>query len=224
MKIPHLEKKSELKSCHNITWEDNYSWIHQSNILEVLKDRSKLLPKVKKYLEEENAYTKYHLKDTKNLQKKLFDEIKGRIKLDDESLPYKDKEYKYWIKTTTKGNYFIKLRKKIGTNKIEEIWNGDNEKEKLNTEYFGVGDLGVSWNDKYLGYSLDLKGSEYYTIYIRDISSNKIITDKIEETSGSVSFSLDDKYFFYSKLDRHHRPRKIFRHKIDTFIKEYFFS
>jgi len=92
MKIPHLEKKSELKSCHNITWEDNYSWIHQSNILEVLKDGSKLLPKVKKYLEEENAYTEYHLKDTKNLQKKLFDEIKGRIKLDDESLPYKDKE------------------------------------------------------------------------------------------------------------------------------------
>jgi oligopeptidase B len=220
MKIPHLEKKSELKSCHNITWEDNYSWIHQSNILEVLKDGSKLLPKVKKYLEEENAYTEYHLKDTKNLQKKLFDEIKGRIKLDDESLPYKDKEYEYWIKTTTKGNYFIKLRKKIGTNKIEEIWNGDKEKEKLNTEYFGVGDLEVSWNDKYLGYSLDLKGSEYYTIYIRDISSNKLITDKIEETSGSISFSLDDKYFFYSKLDKHHRPRKILRHKIGTSVKE----
>lgn len=220
MKIPHLEKKSELKSCHNITWEDNYSWIHQLNILEVLKDGSKLLPKVKKYLEEENAYTEYHLKDTKNLQKKLFDEIKGRIKLDDESLPYKDKEYEYWIKTTTKGNYFIKLRKNIGTNEIEEIWNGDKEKEKLNTEYFGVGDLEVSWNDKYLGYSLDLKGSEYYTIYIRDISSNKLITDKIEETSGSISFSLDDKYFFYSKLDKHHRPRKILRHKIGTSIKE----
>ena len=220
MKIPHLEKKSELKSCHNITWKDNYSWIHQSNILEVLKDGSKLLPKVKKYLEEENAYTEYHLKDTKNLQKKLFNEIKGRIKLDDESLPYKDKEYEYWIKTTAKGNYFIKLRKKIETNKIEEIWNGDKEKEKLNTEYFGVGDLEVSWNDKYLGYALDLKGSEYYTIYIRDISSNNLVTDKIEETSGSISFSLDDKYFFYSKLDEHHRPRKILRHKIGTSVKE----
>ena len=220
MKIPYLEKKSELKSCHNVTWEDNYSWIHQSNILEVLKDGSKLLPEVRKYLEEENAHTKYHLKDTKNLQKKLFDEIKGRIKLDDESLPYKDKEYEYWIKTTTKGNYFIKLRKKIGTNKIEEIWNGDKEKEKLKTEYFGVGDIEVSWNDKYLGYSLDLKGSEYYTIYIRNISSNKIITDKIEETSGSISFSLDDKYFFYSKLDKHHRPRKILRHRIGTSVKE----
>ena len=132
------------------------------------------------------------------------------------SIIYRDKEYEYWIKTTTKGNYSIKLRKRIGTEKIEEIWNGDKEKEKLNTEYFGIGDLEVSFNDKYLGYSLDLKGSEYFTIYIRDISTNKLDTVKIEETSGGITFSLDDKYIFYSKLDKFHRPRKIFRHKIGT--------
>ena len=216
MKIPQLEKKSELKTCHNISWEDDYSWVHQSNILDVLRDSSKLLPKVRKYLEEENTYTEHHLKDTKKTQKKLFDEIKGRIKLDDESLPYRDKEYEYWTKTTTKGNYSIKLRKRIGTEKIEEIWNGDKEKEKLDTEYFGIGDLEVSFNDKYLGYSLDLKGSEYFTIYIRDISTNKFVTEKIVETSGGITFSLDDKYIFYSKLDKFHRPRKIFRHKIGT--------
>ena len=110
--------------------------------------------------EDENNYTEENLKDTKEYQKKLFDEIKGRIKLDDESLPFKDKNYEYWTKTTTKGNYSIKLRKKIGSNNVEEIWNGDKEKEKLKTEYFGVGDLEVSYNDKYLAYSLDLKGSE----------------------------------------------------------------
>ena len=220
MKIPQLEKKTEIKSCHDVRWEDNYSWIHQSNILDVLKDGSKLLPEVRKYLEEENAYTQYHLKDTKKLQKELFNEIKGRIKLDDESLPYKDKEYEYWTKTTTEGNYSIKLRKKFGTDKIEEIWNGDKEKEKLNVKYFGVGDLEVSYNDKYLGYSLDLKGSEYYTIYIRDISSNKLVAEKIKDTSGGITFSLDDKFIFYSKLDEKHRPRKIFRHKIGTSVIE----
>ncbi len=220
MKIPQLQKKSELKSCHNKTWEDNYSWIHQSNILEVLRDSTKLLPKVKEYLEQENQYFEYQMKDTKNLQKKLFDEIKGRIKLDDESLPFKDKNYEYWTKTTTKGNYSIKLRKKIGTNNIEEIWNGDAEKEKLNTEYFGLGDLEVSFNDKYLGYSLDLKGSEYYTIYIRDIETKRLVTEKIEETSGSITFSLDNKCVFYSKLDEHHRPRKIFRHKLGSSVKD----
>ena len=219
MKIPQLKKKPEIKSCHNISWEDNYSWIHQNNILEVLKDSSKLLPEVKKYLEEENSYTEFHLSDTKNIQKKLFDEIKGRIKLDDESLPYKDYNYEYWTKTTTKGNYSIKLRKKIDSNHIEEIWNGDKEKEKLKTEYFGVGDLEVSWNDKYLGYSLDLKGSEYYTIYIRDVETGSLVTEKIEDTSGGITFSLDDKFIFYSKLDENHRPRKIFRHKIGTPVK-----
>ena len=218
MKIPQLRKKLEVKSCHDVSWEDNYSWIHQKNILEVLKDSSKLLPEVRKYLEEENAYFEYQMKNTKDNQKKIFDEIKGRIKLEDQSLPYKDVRYEYWTKTTEKGNYSIKLRKKINTNEVEEIWNGDKEKEKLNTEYFGLGDLEVSFNDKYLAYSLDLKGSEYYTIHVRDIETNKLITEKIQETSGSITFSLDDKYIFYSKLDEHHRPRKIFRHKLGSSV------
>ena len=220
MKVPQLQKKPEIKSCHNKIWEDNYSWIHQSNILDVLKDSSKLLPEVRKYLEQENSYFEHEMKDTKEVQKKIFKEIKGRIKLDDESLPFKDNIYEYCTKTTTEGNYSIKLRKKIGTEEVEEIWNGDLEKEKLKTEYFGVGDLEVSYNDNYLGYSLDLKGSEYYTIYIRDIKSNKLVTEKIEETSGSVTFSLDDKFIYYSKLDKHHRPRKIFRHKLGTSTKD----
>ena len=214
MKVPQLKKKTELKSCHNTNWEDDYSWVHQPNILEVLKDSSKLDPEVRKYLEEENNYTEHHLKDTKGIQKTLFDEIKGRIKLDDESIPFKDRNYEYWTRTTTKGNYSIKLRKKIGTDLIEEYWNGDEEKKKLNTEYFGVGDIEVSYNDKILGYSLDLKGSEYYTIYLRDIETNKIISEKIEDTAGGITFSLDDKFIFYSKLDKFHRPRKIYRHKI----------
>jgi len=218
MKIPQLAKKPEIKSCHNTTWEDNYSWIHQKDILEVLKDKNKLNPEVKKYLTDENNYTEYHLKDTKDLQKKLFNEIKGRIKLDDESLPFRDHTYDYWTKTTSEGNYSIKLRKKINTEKIEEIWNGDKEKEKLNVEYFGVGDLEVSHNDKLLAYSLDTKGSEYYKILIRDISTNKLVTKEITDTSGNIIFSLDDKYIFYSKLDENHRARKIYRHKIGDYL------
>ncbi len=220
MKVPQLRKKLEIKSCHNTSWEDNYSWIHQKDILEVLKDKNKLNPEVKKYLIEENNHTDYHLKDTKALQKKLFDEIKGRIKLDDESLPFRDHTYDYWTKTTTEGNYSIKLRKKINTDNVEEIWNGDKEKEKLGVEYFGVGDLEVSHNDKLLAYSLDTKGSEYYKIFIRNISTNKLVTTEITDTSGSITFSLDDKYIFYSKLDENHRARRIYRHKIGDHLSE----
>ena len=86
MKIPQLKRKLEVKRYHNFELKDEFSWVHQKDILNVLKDSSKLNPVVRKYLEEENAYTKFQMKDTVQFQKKLFKEIKGRIKLDDESL------------------------------------------------------------------------------------------------------------------------------------------
>ena len=141
MKIPQLRKQPEKKSCHGYTWIDDYSWIHQDNCLEILRDTSKLNPEVRKYLEEENAYTKENMKDTKDLQKKLFAEIEGRIKLDDESLPFKDKNYEYWTKTTKEGNYFKKFRKKINDSKIECYFDGDLEAK--GKKFFSTADLAI---------------------------------------------------------------------------------
>ena len=219
MKAPILKKIIEIKEYHNKTWEDNYSWIHQKNILEVLKDSSKLDKDVRQYLEKENKFTEYHLKKTKPLQNKLFKEIKGRIKLNNISLPFKDLNYEYWTKTTKTGNYSIKIRRKLNSKKTETYWDGNKEHTLSKSKYFGIGDITVSNNDKLLGYSLDLKGSEYYTIHIRRILDKKIVSSKINETSGSITFSLDDKYIFYSKLDDNHRPKKIFRHKIGAPVK-----
>ena len=198
MKIPQLKKKPTIKKCHNIEWKDNYSWIHQENILEVLKDKRKLLPEVKKYLLEENAYTQKIMSKTKKIQKKLFNEIKGRIKLADESLAYKDKKYFYWSKTTEKGNYSKKLRRKIGSKKTEIFWDGD--KEAKGKKFFNTGDLSVSYNDELLAYSVDDKGSEYFSIFIRNISNNKIIDEEIKDTSGSITWSYDDKYILKRKM------------------------
>jgi len=218
MNIPKLKQQKTIKKCHGISWEDNYAWIHQENILEVLKNSSKLNPEVRKYLEEENAYTKFQMKDTEEFQKKLFKEIKGRIKLDDESLHffYKKDGWEYWAKTTTENNYPIHLRKKIGDSKdkAQEYWNGDKEKKKLGVSYFGVGDLSVSHNHSLLGYSLDLNGSEYYTIHIRRIADEKIVTEKIENTSGGITFSKDSKYIFYTLLNSKHQPKKVFNNKV----------
>ena len=219
MKAPILKKIIEIKECHDKTWEDNYSWIHQKNILEVLKDSSKLDKDVRQYLEKENKFTEYHLKKTKPLQNKLFKEIKGRIKLNNISLPFKDLNYEYWTKTTKTGNYSIKIRRKLNSNKTEIYWDGNKEHKLSKSKYFGIGDITVSNNDKLLGYSIDLKGSEYYTIHIRRIFDKKFVSSKIQETSGSITFSLDDKYIFYSKLDDNHRPKKIFRHKIGAPVK-----
>ena len=217
MKLPQLRKQRTNKNYHGITINDDYAWVDQPDILEVLKDSSKLLPEVKKYVEENNNITEQYFADSKNLQKKLFDEIKSKIKLDDTSLKFKDKRYFYWTKTTAEGNYGKKLRQLIDGSKSEEvIFDGDIEKKKHGSEYFGLGTVDVSYNDKLLSYSLDLVGSEYYTIYIRDIATDKIFDEKIENTSGSVTWSLDDKSFFYSKLDKFHRARKIYKHILNT--------
>ena len=217
MKIPQLRKQPEKKSYHGYSWTDEYSWIHQDNCLEILRDTSKLNPEVKKHLEEENTYTKENMKNTKNLQKKLFSEIEGRIKLDDESLPYKDKKYEYWTKTTKEGNYFKKLRRKIGSTKVECYFDGDIEAK--GKKFFSTGDLTVSYNDQLLAFSIDDKGGEYFTIFVRRISDHKII-ETIKETAGGVVWAYDDKSFFYRKHDSQKRPRQIFQHKLGTPTKE----
>ncbi len=224
MKIPQLKRKLEVKKYHNFELKDEFSWIHQKDILEVLKDSSKLNSEVRKYLEEENTYTKIQMKDTEQFQKKLFKEIKGRIKLNDESLHffYKKDGWEYWTKTTAENNYSICLRKKIeddGKN-TQEYWNGDKEKNKIGASYFGLGDLSVSHDHSLLGYSLDLNGSEFYTIYVRRIADEKQVTEKIENTSGGITFSKDSKFIFYTLLNSKHQPKKIFKHKIGTSKKE----
>ena len=125
------------------------------------------MPEVRKYLEDENEFFSDQMKDTKHIQKKLFDEIKARIKLDDESLPYRDKNYEYWTKTTTEGNYSIKLRRKIGEKEAEEIWNGDLEKKKLQTKILARKIKLSSYlaTSCYQLYSLNI----YIMLFIKDI-------------------------------------------------------
>ena len=213
MNIPELKKIKSEKKYHNTTLKDDYSWVDQPDILDVLKNPKKLLPEVKKYIEENNLLTDEYFKDVKDLQETLFNEIKSKIKLDDTSLKFKDRKYFYWSKTEAKGNYGKRLRQIIDKSKPEEIYfDGDLEKKNSGSEYFGLGSVSVSHNDEYMAYSLDLKGSEYYTIYLRDLNNNRNLPDLIENTSGGITWSLDNKSFYYSKLDEFHRPRKIFKH------------
>ena len=217
MSIPKLKKIESEKRYHDIALADEYSWVDQSNILEVLKDANKLNPEVKEYINANNEITNNYFEDTKNLQNNLFKEIKSKIKLDDTSLKYKDKKYYYWVKTEAKGNYSKKIRQLIDGSEPEQIYfDGDLEKKNYSSEYFGIGSVSISHCDNLMAYSLDLKGSEYYTIYIRDLTLGKNVKDIIENTSGGITWSLDSKSFFYSKLDKFHRPRQIYKHVIGT--------
>ena len=139
-----------------------------------MKDANKLDPEVKEFINENNKITEDYFKDIKNLQKDLFKEIKSKIKLNDTSLKFKDKRFNYWTKTETKGNYGKRIRQLIDGSKPEEIYfDGDLEKKKYGSEYFGVGSVSISHCDNLMAYSLDLKGSEYYTIYLRDLRNGK---------------------------------------------------
>ena len=97
-----------------------------------------------------------------------------KIKLDDTSLKFKDKKYYYWTKTEAKGNYGKRIRQLIDGSKPEEIYfDGDLEKKNMVQNILELGSVSVSHCDKYMAYSLDLKGSEYYTIYLRDLYNKK---------------------------------------------------
>ena len=121
MNIPKLKKIQSTKNYHGIDITDEYSWVDQPNILEVLKDPKKLNSDVKDYIKANNQITEDYFKDIKDLQSNLFKEIKGKIKLDDSGLKYKDKKYYYWVKTEAKGNYGKRIRQLIDKTK-KEIW------------------------------------------------------------------------------------------------------
>ena len=135
MIIPKLKKIKSEKKYHDILLEDEYAWVDQPNILEVLKDANKLDPEVKDYISVNNKITEEYFDDTKELQKSLFTEIKSKIKLDDTSLKYKDKKYYYWTKTEAKGNYGKRIRQLIDGSKTEEVYfDGDVEKNNYGSE------------------------------------------------------------------------------------------
>ena len=125
MSIPKLKKIKNEKKYHNVLLNDEYAWVDQPDILEVLKDANKLNPEVKDYIESNNKITDEYFEDTKDLQKSLFTEIKSKIKLDDTSLKFKDKKYYYWAKTEAKGNYGKKIRQLIDCSKLQVFYYGN---------------------------------------------------------------------------------------------------
>lgn len=128
---PKLKKIESVKTYHGLEHKDEYSYVDQAhNILEVLKNPSKVIPEVRKYIDENNERTKQYFSDVKDLQEKLFSEIKGKIRLDDTSLKFKDKRFYYWAKTEKKDDYGKRVRQLIDGSKPEEVfWDGDLEKK-----------------------------------------------------------------------------------------------
>jgi oligopeptidase B len=216
--IPKINKILNTIKIHNEELIDNYSWIKQKDWKEVILNPNKLNAQVKKYLDEENFFKENQLKDIKDIEKKLFEELKSKIKNEDNSVPKKDGDYFYGYKYNKNSEYPIYYRKNIIKNS-EEIILDCEKKSKIHT-YFNVASISHSHNHKSVAYNIDTNGSEYFSIFVEDIDKKEILSPEIKNTTGDIIWSLDNNYIFYVGLDQNHRPTKVFKHKIGSDVSK----
>ena len=212
--VPKINKILNTVKIHNEELIDNYSWIKQKDWKEVILNPNKLNTQVKKYLDEENLFKENQLKDINDIEKKLFEELKSKIKNEDNSVPKKDGDYLYGYKYNKNSEYPIYYRKNT-TNNSEEIILDCEKKSKRHT-YFNVASISHSHDHKYVAYNIDTNGSEYFSIFIEDIQKQELLSPEIKNTTGDIVWSLDNNYIFYVRLDQNHRPTKVFKHKIGS--------
>lgn len=200
---PDVEKKSKELTIHGDTRIDNYYWLNERENPDVIK-----------YLEAENAYTKMVMENTEEFQEKLYDEIVGRIKKDDESVPFKDNDYFYYTRYEKGKEYPIHCRKKENLDNTEEILLDVNKLAEGHS-YFAVSGISVSPDNKLLAYGVDTVSRRKYTIYFKNLETNQVLEDKIPLTTGSAVWANDNKTVFYTQKDEITlRSEKIFRHKL----------
>ena len=190
---------------HNQVRTDNYFW---------LNDREN--PEVIDYLNQENAYYDAMTAHTKDFQKSLFEEMKGRIKEDDQSVPYLYNGY-YYITRYEKGqDYPIYSRKKGNLDAKEEILFDCNELAKGHT-FFQLGGLSVSPDNRFASFGVDTVGRRIYTIQIKNLETNEVLSDVIENATGGSVWANDNHTLFYTRQDKVTlRANQIFKHKLGT--------
>lgn len=209
MKAPVAKKIPKKLITHNDIRIDNYYW---------LNDREN--PEVIQYLDEENAYTKEQMRSTDLLQKKLFEEMKSRIKEDDESVPYKFNQYWYTTKYIKGGEYPLYIRKKDSLEAKEEIMFDVNAMAKGH-KFYQIGSVSVSPDNTMACYSVDTVSRRIYTIQIKNLVTGEILSDELKDTTGNVVWANDNRTIFYSVQDsKTLRSSKIYKHILGTSQKE----
>jgi len=209
IEAPQADKRPKELVTHGDVRIDKYYWLNQREDQDVIN-----------YLEAENAYTDKMLSHTRGLQDKLYEEITGRIKKDDQSVPYKDKGYYYLTRYEEGGEYPIYSRKKGNLQAGEEIML-DVNKMAEGYDYYNVGGRVVSTNNKMLAYGVDTLSRRIYTMRIKNLETGETLTDEIPNTTGVAVWSNDDQYLFYTLKDTQTlRGYKIMRHRLGTASSE----
>ncbi|TGV27804.1 S9 family peptidase [Mesorhizobium sp. M4B.F.Ca.ET.143.01.1.1] len=209
---PQTEKRSIFDTHHGFTRTDDYAWLRADNWQAMFRDPSLLDSRIRAHLEAENAYQAVLMADTAELRKRLFAEMKGRIKEDDSTVPMKDGPYAYGSSYRLGGEQprYFRTPRDGGTDEI--LLDGDAEAE--GKPYFRLGGVDHSADHKKLLWAFDDKGSEFFTLRVRDLGKGHELADRIPDTGGGGVWNAGDDGFFYTRLDDNHRPSKVLFHAL----------
>ncbi len=212
---PIAEKRPHPLEQHGQKRDDPYYWLRDDNWQQVMRDPDVLQADIRHYLEAENDFTAQIMGDTEALQETLFAEMKGRIKEDDSTVPSRHGPFEYFVRYETGGQHPIFCRRPAGDDAaVETLLNGDQEAAKHS--YFQIGSLDHSPDHSKIAFSLDTNGSEFYTIYVRDIATGEQFADELPNGHGDFVWTADSQGIFYTILDDNHRPVKILHHVLGT--------
>ncbi len=199
---------------------DNYYWMRLTDAQKSANDYDDQTRKVVDYIKAENSYTEAELKHTDTLQNKLFNEIVGRIKKDDSSVPYLYNGYWYYNRFEEGREYALNCRKKGSVDAAEEIILDENELAEGH-DYFAARGLSVSPDNQWLAYGVDTLSRRIYTLYFKNLKTGETLDTTIPNTTGSAVWANDNKTIFYtSKNEVTLLSEKIYRHKLGTPFKE----
>ena len=211
---PHAPIKKSETTVHGHTLSDDYAWLRADNWRDVMHDPSLLDADIRDYLEAENNYVTDQLSDTLTLQDELKAEMKARIKEDDSSVPMPDGPWSYYSSFIEGGEYPRICRHPRDGGDEQILLDGNKMSE--GHEYFSLGGTSQSHDHRFMSYALDTRGSEFYTIKIRDLETGTDLEDTIENANPGAVWSRDNQTLFYTRLDENHRPRQVYRHKLGT--------
>ncbi|THD81637.1 MAG: S9 family peptidase [Phenylobacterium sp.] len=192
---------------------DDYAWMKDENWQQVLRDPASLRADVREHLEAENAYTKAMLAGAEALQATLFEEMKGRIKEDDASIPTPDGPWEYYVRYEKGAQHPRHVRRPRGREDGEQLLL-DEEALSQGKAYFNVAAASHSPDHALYAWAADEQGSEYYTIRVKDLATGEVVGGPIESAYGDFAISPDGQWIFWVWRDENARPAKVFRRRL----------
>lgn len=211
---PVAERRPVTIEQHGIERVDEFGWLRDDNWQQVLREPDVLKGEIREYLEAENAFYAAATDDLSDLREQLFEEMRGRIKEDDSTVPQADGPFAYAVRYRTGGNYPLYVRTPRAGGDETVLYDGDNESG--DAEFFSIAEVSHSPNHELIAYGVDRLGSEYYDIRVRNVASGEEYEETVGSTDGDAVWASDSKSFFYVERDENQRPRRVRRHVLGS--------